>query len=83
MDQLSTAEKAEVEGYIRTFPELKLDIAEIERSLELFASSAAMIAMVTVRITLSITPAMKSLRGTATTVIQSSPALSRMALTDA
>jgi anti-sigma-K factor RskA len=41
MDQLSTAEKAEVEGYIRTFPELKIDIAEIERSLELFAASAA------------------------------------------
>lgn len=41
MDQLSTAEKAEVEGYIRTYPELKIDIAEIERSLELFARSAA------------------------------------------
>lgn len=42
MDQLSTAEKAEVEGYIRTFPELKVDITEIERSLELFAKSASL-----------------------------------------
>ncbi len=42
MDQLSTAEKAEVEGYIRAFPDLKVDIAEIERSLELFAKSASL-----------------------------------------
>ena len=42
MDQLSTAEKAEVESYIRSFPDLKVDIAEIERSLELFAKSAAL-----------------------------------------
>ena len=41
MDQLSPAEKAEVEGYIRAYPELKADIAAIERSLELFAKSAA------------------------------------------
>ena len=41
MDQLSTAEKAEVEGYIRTYPDLKVDIAEIERSLQFFAKSAA------------------------------------------
>lgn len=42
MDQLSTAEKAEVEGYIRAFPDLKVDITEIERSLELFARSASL-----------------------------------------
>jgi len=42
MDQLSPAEKAEVEGYIRAFPELRSDIASIERSLELYAQSAAM-----------------------------------------
>ncbi len=41
MDQLSTGEKAEVEGYIRTFPDLKVDIAEIERSLEFLARSSA------------------------------------------
>lgn len=42
MDQLSTAEKAEVEGYIRAFPDLKFDITEIERSLELFAKSTSL-----------------------------------------
>lgn len=42
MDQLSPAEKAEVEGYVRAFPELRSDIAAIERSLELYAKSAAM-----------------------------------------
>lgn len=41
MDQLSPAEKAEVEGYLTTYPELKTDLYEIGRSLELLAMSAA------------------------------------------
>ncbi len=41
MDQLSTAEKAEVESYLQQFPELRSDLREIERSLELYASTTA------------------------------------------
>ncbi|MFZ1677362.1 MAG: anti-sigma factor, partial [Saprospiraceae bacterium] len=42
MDQLSPAEKAEVEGYLNTFPELRHEVREIERSLEIYAGSAAL-----------------------------------------
>ena len=42
MDMLSPAEKAEVEGHINTFPALRNELNEIERSLEFFASSAAL-----------------------------------------
>ncbi len=42
MDQLSPAEKAEVEGYLVTHPELRNDLREIEKSLEVFAGSAAL-----------------------------------------
>lgn len=42
MDQLSPAEKAEVEGYLKTYPELRYEIREIERSLEVYAGSAAL-----------------------------------------
>ncbi|MEP6793308.1 MAG: anti-sigma factor [Saprospiraceae bacterium] len=42
MDQLSPAEKAEVEGYLNTYPELRHEIREIERSLEVYAGSAAL-----------------------------------------
>ncbi|MEO6131140.1 MAG: anti-sigma factor [Saprospiraceae bacterium] len=42
MDQLTPAEKAEVEGYLQTHPELHTDLREIERSLEIYAGSAAM-----------------------------------------
>ena len=41
MDQLTPAEKAEVEGYLKTYPELMTDLYEIGRSLELVAMSAA------------------------------------------
>ena len=41
MDQLSPAERAEVEGYLRSFPELKNDLREIERTLEFVAESGA------------------------------------------
>ena len=41
MDQLSPAEKAEVDGYVSLYPELKQDLREIEISLEIFAMSAA------------------------------------------
>ena len=41
MDQLTPAEKAEVEGYLTTYPELMTDIYEIGRSLELVAMSTA------------------------------------------
>ena len=41
MDQLTTAEKAEVEGYLKTYPELMTDLYEIGRSIELVAMSAA------------------------------------------
>ena len=43
MDQLSPADKVEVEGYLRTYPELRKELREIERSLEIFAGSAALI----------------------------------------
>ncbi len=41
LDQLSPAEKAEVEGYLTSFPELRSELREIERTLEIYASSAA------------------------------------------
>jgi len=41
MDQLTPAEKAEVEGYLTSYPELMTDLHEIGRSLELYAMSAA------------------------------------------
>jgi hypothetical protein len=41
LDQLSPAEKAEVEGYLTSFPELRSELREIERSLEIYASAAA------------------------------------------
>lgn len=41
LDQLSPAEKAEVEGYLTSFPELKTELRDIERTLEIYASSAA------------------------------------------
>jgi hypothetical protein len=41
LDQLSPAEKAEVEGYLVSYPELREDLKEIERSLEFLAMSAA------------------------------------------
>jgi len=41
IDQLSPAEKAEVEGYLVSYPELREDLKEIERSLEFVAMSAA------------------------------------------
>ena len=42
MDQLSPAERAEVESHLVTYPELRNELKEIERSLEIFAVSAAM-----------------------------------------
>jgi hypothetical protein len=42
MDQLSPAEKAEVESHLLTYPELHKELREIERSLEIFARSASM-----------------------------------------
>ena len=42
MDQLSPAERAEVESHLLTYPELRNELREIERSLEIFAGSAAM-----------------------------------------
>lgn len=41
MDQLSPAEKVEVEGYLGAYPELRTEVKEIERSLELYAQAAA------------------------------------------
>jgi hypothetical protein len=41
MDQLTAAEKAEVEGYIKSFPQLREDISEIEKSLEFLARSTS------------------------------------------
>ena len=41
MDQLTAAEKAEVEGYIKTYPQLREDIREIEKSLEFLARSTS------------------------------------------
>src|SRR4030095_1782072 len=40
MDQLSPAEKAEVESHLVTYPELRNDLKEIERTLEIYAGSA-------------------------------------------
>jgi len=42
MDQLSTAERAEVESHLITFPELRIDLSEIERALEFFAKATAL-----------------------------------------
>ncbi len=42
MDQLSPVERAEVEAHLFTYPELRNDLKEIERSLEIFAVTAAM-----------------------------------------
>ena len=44
MDQLSPAERAEVESHVITFPELKIDLAEIENALEFFAKAASLTA---------------------------------------
>jgi hypothetical protein len=44
MDQLSPAERAEVESHLITFPELKIDLAEIENALEFFAKAASLAA---------------------------------------
>src|SRR6188768_3378992 len=44
MDQLSPAERAEVESHLITFPELKIDLAEIENALEFFARAASLTA---------------------------------------
>lgn len=41
MDMLSPAEKAEVEGYLAKHPDLQTELREIERSLELYAMTAA------------------------------------------
>ena len=41
MGQLSSAERAEVESYLLTYPQLRNDLREIEKSLELYATSAA------------------------------------------
>lgn len=41
LDQLSPAEKAEVEGYLTIHPELRSDLREIENTLEIYASAAA------------------------------------------
>ncbi|HUR31691.1 MAG TPA: anti-sigma factor [Saprospiraceae bacterium] len=41
MDQLSPAEKAEVESYLLKHPELRNELHEIGKSLELFAASAS------------------------------------------
>lgn len=49
MDQLSPAEKAEVEGYITRYPELRQDLREIENSLEFFSQAAALPAPPAVR----------------------------------
>ena len=44
MDQLPPAERAEVESHLITFPELKIDLAEIENALEFFARAASLTA---------------------------------------
>lgn len=41
MDQLSPAEKAEVERYVNLYPALRQDLLEIEKSLELVARSTS------------------------------------------
>lgn len=41
MDQLSSAERAEVESHLATFPELRIDLSEIENALEYFAKAAS------------------------------------------
>jgi hypothetical protein len=42
MDQLTSAERAEVEVYLSTYPELRTDLAEIERSLEFYAQATSL-----------------------------------------
>ena len=42
MDQLSTVERAEVESHLVTFPELRVDLNDIERALEFFAKATAL-----------------------------------------
>ncbi len=42
MDQLSPAERAEVVGYLVTYPALRQELNEIERSLEIYAMSASL-----------------------------------------
>ena len=42
MDQLSPAERAEVETHLTTFPELRIDLREIEAALEFFAKATSL-----------------------------------------
>jgi anti-sigma-K factor RskA len=44
MDQLTAAERAEVETHLTTFPELRLDLREIENALSFFAKAASLTA---------------------------------------
>jgi len=44
MDQLTMAEKAEVESHLITFPELRIDLREIENALEFFAKATSLTA---------------------------------------
>jgi len=42
MDQLTPAERAEVQSHLTTFPELRIDLNEIENAFEFFAKSASL-----------------------------------------
>jgi hypothetical protein len=42
MDMLSSAERAEVESHVATYPELRTDLREIEAALEVYSSAAAL-----------------------------------------
>lgn len=44
MDQLTTAERAEVESHLITFPELRVDLREIENALAFFAKATSLTA---------------------------------------
>ena len=44
MDQLTAAERAEVESHLTTFPELRMDLREIENALEFFAKATSLTA---------------------------------------
>lgn len=44
LDQLSTAERAEVESHLTAFPELRIDLKEIESALEFFARATSLVA---------------------------------------
>jgi len=44
MDQLTPAERAEVESHLTTFPELRIDLREIENALEFFAKTTSLTA---------------------------------------